>query len=187
MAEIDIIRSKVDTFSRVLESIPEIRYIGDPILRTPTVPVSVEEGVKTGHRLGYVLVRFRKIAGTGRGFAAPQLGENKSVFVTYVDNKLEIFINPVIVERSESTNFYRESCLSSGVMAADIERPDWIVMKWVDGEGKDREKKAEGFLARLWQHEEAHLRGVVNLDQSVPGGIEIATFDPLREQLRTSR
>lgn len=187
MTEINIIRSKVDTFSRVLESIPEIRYIGDPILRTPTVPVSVEEGVKIGHRLGYVLVRYRKIAGIGRGFAAPQIGENKSVFVTYVDNKLEIFINPVIVERSESTNYYREWCLSSGLMAADVKRSDWIVMKWTDVEGNERKEKVEGFLARLRQHEEDHLRGVVNLDICEYGGIQMATFDPLKEQLRTSR
>lgn len=69
-------------------------------------------------------------------------------------------------------------------MATDVERPEWVVMSWVDAEGDKHEEKVEGFLARLYQHEEAHLRGVVHLDEAVPQGIEFATFDPLKEELR---
>lgn len=187
MAEIDIIRGRVETFSRVLQEIPEVRYVGDPILRTPTIHATLEEGIEIGKTLGEVTIKYRKIAGYGRGFAAPQIGINKSVFVTYVGDKLQVFINPLILEKSQTTNFYKELCLSSGILSADVERPEWIVMKWTDEEGKEKQEKVDGILARLYQHEEAHLRGIVNLDESAPGGIEICTFDPLKEQLRTSR
>lgn len=184
---LEIIKERVATFNRVLNEIPEIKYVGDPILRQQTESVEVAEGVMIGDQLGKILLRYREIAGVGRGLAAPQIGLNKAVFVTFVENKLQTFINPVIVEKSPETNFYKELCLSSGIMAADVERPEWVVMKWTNVEGVTHEKKVEGFLARLYQHEESHLRGIVNLDEVTPQGIEFATFDPLKEQLRKNR
>jgi peptide deformylase len=181
------LKNKVRDFENTLEKFPEVRYAGDPILRSPTQEITLEEGLKIGQRLGEVLMRYRKEVGYGRGFAAPQIGENKSVFVTFVDEKIQIFINPKVIEKSIETNFYRELCLSSGMMAADTERSEWIVLEWMDELGQIRSEKFEGFLARLYQHEEAHLRGKLNLDEAVSGGIEFMLFDPLKEQLRKSR
>lgn len=130
---------------------------------------------------------YRKEVGYGRGFAAPQIGESKTVFVTFVDNELQVFINPKITAKSSETTFYRELCLSSGIMAVDTERPEWIVIEWTDVEGKRHKQRFEGFLARLYQHEEAHLRGRLNLDEAAEGGIEFALFDPLQEKLRKTR
>jgi len=152
VAEIDVIRNRVETWGKVLNQIPEVTYVGDPILRTPTLPVTFEEGLKIGNELGYHLVRYRKIAGYGRGFAAPQIGINKSVFTTFVDNKAEIFINPKITDISETTNFYRELCLSSGIYYADVERPDSIEMEWTDRDNKSQRQKFDGFLARLYHN-----------------------------------
>lgn len=181
------LKEKVRGFGLVLDKFPEVRYAGDPVLRQVAQEVSVEEGVEIGKRLGDVLMRYRKEVGYGRGFAAPQIGENKAVFVTFVDDKLTTFINPRITERSQETNFYRELCLSSGIMAVDAERPEWITMEWVDANGNKQSGKFDGFLARLYQHEEAHLRGKLNLDEASEGGIEFALFDPLKEELRKTR
>lgn len=178
------LKKRIATFNQILKELPEVRYLGDPILRQPAESVSVVEGKKIGEQLGAALKQYREIAGYGRGLAAPQIGIKKAVFVTFVDEEVQIFINPVITKKSSETNLYRELCLSAGVMAADVERPEWVVMSWVDAEGDKHEEKVEGFLARLYQHEEAHLRGVVHLDEAVPQGIEFATFDPLKEELR---
>jgi peptide deformylase len=184
---IKTIKERVSTFVRVLNEILEIRYVGDPILRKKTQTVEVAEGKTIGNKLGKVLLRYRKIAGIGRGLAAPQIGSDKSVFVTFVGDKLQTFINPQIIEKSSKTNFYRELCLSSGIMSADVRRPEWIVMEWTDIKGAKHKEKFEGFLARLYQHEEAHLRGIINLDEAAPQGIEFATFDPSKEPLRKTR
>lgn len=138
-------------------------------------------------KLENVLLKYREITGWGRGLAAPQIGENKSVFITYLDNQVAVFINPKIVEKSYSTNFYKELCMSTGVVAADVERPEWVIMEWVDENGVQKSEKFDGFKARLYQHEEAHLRGRLNLDDAVSGSIEFVTFDPLKEQLRDTR
>ncbi len=187
MAEIDIIRGRVETFSKVLNELPEVKYIGDPVLRTPSLPVEFEEGLEIGRKLGDILLHYRKIAGYGRGFAAPQIGINKSVFTTFVNDKIEIFINPKIINTSKTLNYYRELCLSSGIFYADVGRPDWIEIEWINDQNKLQRNKFDGFLARLYQHEEKHLQGILNLDQCEPGHIGIATFDPLKEHLRISR
>lgn len=184
---INVIKDRISIFTHVLNEIPEIRYVGDPVLRKQTKSIEITEGKLISDQLGKILLRYRKIAGIGRGLAAPQIGLNKAVFVTFVNNKLQTFINPKIVEKSKETNFYRELCLSSGIIVADVQRPESIIMKWTDEKGIKHEGKFEGFLARLYQHEEAHLRGIVNLDEAAPQGIEFATFDPLKEPLRKIR
>jgi peptide deformylase len=180
-------RELVQTFEVVLEKVPEIVYAGDPILRQPAAEASLEEGIAIAKRLEDVLMRFRALTGIGRGIAAPQIGESKKVFISYVDDTLQVFINPVVVERAEKTNFYRELCMSVGIVAVDVERPEWIVMEWTDVEGARQSQKFDGFLARMYQHEEAHLRGILNLDEAAEGGIEYATFDPLQEKLRDTQ
>lgn len=187
MKEADIIKSKVDVFSQVLQSLPDITYVGDTILRTPTEEVSLKEGIEIGKRLGRTIIEYRRIAGYGRGFAAPQIGLSKSVFATYVNEEVQIFINPKIIKASKTKNYYKELCLSSGILAADVARPEWITMQWFDEKGNRRQEKIDGFAARLYQHEEGHLRGEVNVDICEPNGIEICTFDPLQEKLRKTR
>ena len=172
-------------FSRVLDMFPEVRYVGDPVLRCIVQEVSLESGLVVGQRLGEVLLRYRNEVGYGRGFAAPQIGESKAVFVTFVDDELQTFINPRIIETSSETTYYRELCLSSGIMSADVKRPEWIVLEWVSSQGIQQRERFDGFLARLYQHEEAHLRGKLNLDEAIEGGIEFALFDPLKEELRS--
>ena len=181
------IKQKVKVFETVLDRVQQIRYAGDSVLRQTTSPATHEEGIKIGKRLESVLLKYREITGWGRGLAAPQIGESKSVFVTYLDNQFEVFINPKILEKSDKSNFYKELCMSAGIIATDVERPDWIVMEWVDEKGTTKSEKFDGFKARLYQHEEAHLRGRLNLDDAVSGGIEFVTFDPLKEQLRDTK
>ncbi len=120
----------------------------------------------------------------GVGLAAPQIGISKRVFVTFLDDKVQIYINPEIVRQSEKTNYCRELCLSSGIMSAGVERPESITMKWLDQNGEEHKQEFDGFLARLMQHEFDHLEGVVNLDKAVEGSIEMAIFNPLEEKLR---
>lgn len=190
MSDIDInkvLQNQTQVFARVLEEIPEIIYAGNPVLRQLTTEVSLDEGLEIAKKLEYVLTKYRSATGVGRGLAAPQIGNSKAVFITYVDDAIETYINPKITEKSDTKNFYKELCMSAGLAAADVERSEWIVLEWIDASGLKRQEKFEGFKARLLQHEEAHLRGRINLDDSAPGGIELITFDPLKEQLRKAR
>jgi len=147
----EIIIDKIKTFQRVLEEFPEIKYLGDPILRMKTETAGIKEGKQIGQRLGETLVRYRKLTGMGRGLAGPQIGLDKSVFVTFVDNNLQIYINPMITGRSNSSNYYRELCISSGIMGADVRRSEEITLEWTDENGNSHKQKFDGFMARLLQ------------------------------------
>lgn len=181
------IQARLLKFQELLNAFPEFRYIGDPILRTSTKVSGLKVGIQIGKQLGDTLIRYREITGFGRGLVAPQIGISKSVFVTYINNEVQIYINPKITWVSESFNFYRELCLSSGIISADVKRPDAITMEWTDYKGNSKQEKAEGTRARLWQHEYGHLVGVCNVDIAEPGSIEFAISDPLQEKLRDSR
>ena len=172
-------------FVKVAEEFPEIVFVGDHVLRERAEELELyKAGGEIGERLGEVLVRYREEFDVGRGLAAPQIGISKRVFVTFLDDKVQIYINPEIVRQSEKTNYCRELCLSSGIMSAGVERPESITMKWLDQNGEEHKQEFDGFLARLMQHEFDHLEGVVNLDKAVEGSIEMAIFNPLEEKLR---
>lgn len=180
------ILEKTKQFEDLLLEFPEFRYIGDPILRTPTQKVEVDEGVEIGKKLGAVLIKYRKFVGYGRGLAAPQIGIQKSVFVTYLDDQIQTYINPKIDNLSDEKNYYRELCLSCGFLWGDIKRPASITIQWTDENGHIQEKVAEGVLARLLQHEYDHLQGICNLDIAELGSIDFLITDPLQEKLRNA-
>lgn len=181
---IDTVKQLAKEFNKIVKEFPEILYLGHPILRTKTEEIDINKGNKIGKKLGKTLIKYREITGIGRGLAAPQIGISKKVFVTYLNNKIQIYINPKIIWQSKKINYYRELCLSSGITWADIERPESITMIWVDKNGNKQRKTFNGFLARLIQHEYDHLDGIVNLDKAILGTISLVTDDPLKEVLR---
>lgn len=172
-------------FDLILEKCPEIVFVGSPVLRQNTQETTLEEGLVITEKLKNILLTYRSIVGYGRGLAAPQIGLNKSVFVTYVNDEFQVYINPEITKRSDEYNLYREGCLSCGYMCADVKRAKSIVINYINENGKPETIEADGFLARLLQHEYDHLLGIVNIDIAETGTIEFMVNDPLKEQLRT--
>ncbi|KKU56856.1 hypothetical protein A3C34_00270 [Candidatus Amesbacteria bacterium RIFCSPHIGHO2_02_FULL_48_21] len=183
MNRIQVIK-RTKLFLEIAEKFPDFRYLGDSILRKKTKPATIKEGIKIGKRLVSILIEYRKTTGIGRGLAAPQINIPKSVFVTYLDNEVQIYINPKIISKSKKLNYFRELCLSCGTMWADIKRPDTISMQWKDKTGKTQIREFSGFVARLIQHEYDHLLGISNLDEAEAKTIEFVTSDPLQEKLR---
>ena len=180
----DIIKQKVVTFQKVMEVCPELVYVGEKCLRQVSKNTDLKEGLEIVEKLKKVLLSYRQITGAGRGVAAPQIGINKKVFVTYVGDEFQVFINPKVVKKSRAKNFYRETCMSSTMLRADVKRSKKITLSWIDENGKNQEKEFDGFLARLLQHEYYHLEGVVNLDLAEKGTIDFLTTNPLEEKLR---
>lgn len=181
------VASLVQKFQKVLNECPEIVFIGDPVLRCKTESVSADEKVRISEQLKKTLLRYREVTGIGRGLAAPQIGYSKSIFVTFVNDSLEVYANPQITFSSKEVNWYRESCISCGFLSADVARSREIKITYENEAGKQCEVKADGFLARLLQHEYDHLQGVINIDRAELGSIEFAIQDPLREVLREQK
>ncbi|MFZ2038684.1 MAG: peptide deformylase [Minisyncoccia bacterium] len=175
------------TFKEILDKCPELTFIGNPILRQRTDDVILEEGIKIASKLKKTLETYRDITGFGRGLAAPQIGESKSVFVTYVGEKFNTYINPRIIGNSSKLNYYRENCLSCGFVSVDVRRPISIIIEYTNEEGKLQKENLDSFSARLIQHEYDHLIGIVNVDKAEQNSIDFMINDPLKEILRDDK
>jgi len=147
-------------------SIKPLVILPDPVLRQLSKPVErVDEPL-------------RKLAGDmldtmyhapGIGLAAIQIGEPLRMLVIDLAKEDEpkapqIFINPEIVESSADRSVYEEGCLSIPDYYAEVERPAAVRVKFLDGDGIEREIEADGLLATCLQHEIDHLNGVLFID-----------------------
>ncbi len=133
----------------------------DPILRE-----KAKEVKNFNERLGKLLDDMAETmyAANGVGLAAPQVGISKRVLVVDIGEELMEIVNPEIVEKSGEQLEPPEGCLSIPGLLGYVRRANEIVIKGQDRNGKPIEIKAEGFLARAFQHEIDHLNGVLFID-----------------------
>lgn len=106
----------------------------------------------------------------GVGLAAPQIGENLSVFVIDTSTAKEeyrpmVFVNPKIVKKSGAINSY-EGCLSFPEAYTNVRRYKHVMVKALDRKGKPfiLEATDGDLLVRAIQHEFDHLEGVLFID-----------------------
>ncbi len=108
----------------------------------------------------------------GAGLAAPQIGVSKRVCVVKKftpdpgnpENELEtnfILINPEIISASETQDTGWEGCLSIPDTYGEVIRSKRIKVRSLDLNGGEFTLKADGFFARVVQHEIDHLNGIL--------------------------
>lgn len=104
--------------------------------------------------------------------AAVQIGElHKVVVVRYdMDNKKDksfvVLINPKIVQKSGKMVTDYEGCLSIKDIYGQVTRHDKVKVVAQDMEGREFRISADGFLARVLQHEIDHTNGTVFIDHT---------------------
>ena len=101
----------------------------------------------------------------GVGLAAPQIGVSQRIIVLDDGNGLLELINPEITHK-EGSQIGLEGCLSVPGYYGDVERFDKITVKAIDKHNKKVTIKAEGFLARILQHEIDHLAGHLFIEKA---------------------
>lgn len=111
----------------------------------------------------------------GVGLAAPQVNVSKRIIV--LDDQqgsgLIEMINPVIVKK-EGSQIGLEGCLSVPGYFGDVERYNKIEVHGITRHNKKFKMKAEGFLARIIQHEIDHLDGILFVEKLVdPNGLRV--------------
>lgn len=111
------------------------------------------------------------------GMAAPQIGENLTVFVTEPretptrpkdqTDELRIYINPTITYFSPKQIILFEGCGSvlNGQLFGPVKRPKIITIQAKNQQGKQFELTCDGILARVIQHEYDHLFGIEFLEK----------------------
>ncbi|MDM4766074.1 peptide deformylase [Pelomonas sp. SE-A7] len=150
-------------------AVREILKMGDPRLLRVAQPVK-EFGTPLLREL--VADLFDTMAAArGVGLAAPQIGVDLQLVIfgfqrneRYPDAQpvpQTILLNPVITPLGEELEEGWEGCLSVPGLRGVVARPNRIRYTGLDLEGQAIEREAEGFHARVVQHECDHLQGVL--------------------------
>ncbi len=80
------------------------------------------------------------------------------------DKTFSVFINPEIVKTEGELQEDFEGCLSVADVYGKVPRWSKIRMRALNENGQELRVKAEGFLARVLQHEVDHCNGLVFVD-----------------------
>ena len=151
--------------------------LGEPVIRA--VAKSVEDVASADIQEVVTDLIENMRASSLVGMAAPQIGKGVRIFVSeirstifrhkpeIVFDEVRVFINPVLVKKSEEIAIGYEGCGSvahSGLFAK-VPRPSAVTVQALDAAGKTFEFEADGLLARIIQHEIDHLDGKVFLDR----------------------
>lgn len=147
----------------------DILKAGDPVLQSCAQAVE-----NFGSKELYELVAFlfdQMDHHQGAGLAAPQVGEAKRVFVYGIENNPRypdakpiaktVLINPEIYYLSPEKEEAYEGCLSFPKLRGLVSRSSTLKYKAYTLEGKLIEREVFGFEARVIQHENDHLNGIL--------------------------
>jgi peptide deformylase len=103
------------------------------------------------------------------GLAATQLGVRLRMFAFRSDDgRIRIAVNPTI-ETSGALTEASEKCLSIRNVRASIIRPEHARMTYLDLDGTEHTISRSGLWARVLQHENDHLNGVLIIDHATDG------------------
>lgn len=142
-------------------------------LREVSSPFSAEEMEKFPKESIRKMLEIMATNG-GAGLAGPQVGLFKRIFIANFGENPEICINPRIVSQMP---FYEktaeEGCLSLPGRRFMISRPAIIRVRFVNDAGAVIERDLTDWAARVFQHENDHLDGIVASDR----GSEVFSLD----------
>ena len=104
----------------------------------------------------------------GVGLAAPQVGLKWRLFVTRDPEDSEkaiAWINPTLEVINPEVESAEEGCLSLPDILGSVRRPTGIKITGWNAQGEKAEMTSEAFIARVWQHENYHLDGILITDK----------------------
>ena len=150
-------------------AIREVLRMGHPVLREKAKPV--EKFGTPELRALLADMKETMAAKNGAGLAAPQIGVGQRVVIFGVDKNprypdaeevpFTVLVNPKLVMLTREVEEDWEGCLSVPGMRGVVPRYTKLRYSGFDIEGNPIEREAEGFHARVVQHECDHLDGIL--------------------------
>lgn len=158
--------------------------MGEPVLRQRARPLSNEEIALPETQQLITSMRETMRDAPGVGLAAPQVGlplqlaviedrpeYSKDIPADRLAERerqavpFQILINPVIVDQSPEEVEFFEGCLSLGGFTALVKRSRNVTVEYLDERGQPCRIEAQGWYARILQHEIDHLHGRLYIDR----------------------
>ncbi len=151
----------------------QIAQLGRPVLREPARPVADPADPAVQALIEDMLLTVAEADGVG--IAAPQVHEPLAIFIIasrpnprYPHAPAmapEAILNPEIVWSSDETEKGWEGCLSVPSLRGLVPRHRRIGVRYLTRTGELREEEFADFIARIFQHEFDHIRGLVFVDR----------------------
>lgn len=164
----------------------KVLSVKEPTLRQKSKPVK-----KLDKRIKRLIVDMKKTLRAqkdpeGIGLAAPQVGKNLRIFMMKPGEKIEVIINPEVIEKKnklkvsgrkgakespkskeklEHKEKIMEGCLSLPHFYGPLKRAELIKIRFLDDKGKEKVKTFKGLKAQIVQHEIDHLNGILFVDR----------------------
>ena len=151
-------------------SILKIARMGHPLLRTRARPLDAGE-IATPRIQRLIDDMFETMQDSqGIGLAGPQVHESIRLFVAGVDDEdgtmpPVVIINPEVTPVGYAVAEDWEGCLSIPDIRGQVSRAVDIRVRALDRHGRSISMTANGFPARVIQHETDHLDGVLFFDR----------------------
>src|SRR5687767_6414099 len=162
----------------------KIVQAGDPVLRKQSRPLTKDEIRSPSIQLLIELMRDTMREAPGVGLAAPQIGksiqlaviEDRADYLTHLsaDELAEhqraaipfhVIINPKLTFLDDSSAEFFEGCLSVTGYQAIVNRALNVRVKCLNEKGEKVTIDAQGWYARILQHEIDHLNGTLYIDR----------------------
>jgi peptide deformylase len=152
-------------------SILKVARMGHPVLRQRAHPLdkSALRQALTQKLIDDMIETMHEYHGVG--LAAPQVHEAIRVFVALLDeepgpdSEAVALINPEITPQGTATEEGWEGCLSVPDIRGMVPRYTGIIVKALDRDGRSIELALKNFPARIAQHENDHLDGILFFDR----------------------
>jgi len=162
----------------------KIVQAGDPVLRKQSRPLTKDEISSPSIQLLIDLMRNTMREAPGVGLAAPQIG--KSLQLAVIEDRAEyltrlsadelaetqraaipfhVIINPKLTILDKSSAKFFEGCLSVTGYQAIVDRALSVRVECLNERGEEITIKAQGWYARILQHEIDHLIGTLYIDR----------------------
>jgi peptide deformylase len=161
----------------------KIWQVGEAVLRQESRALSPEEIV--GHTIQELIALMQETMrdAPGVGLAAPQVGvpvqlvviEDRPEYIQRLTPKqveerkrypvdFHVLANPKLTIESDDSAEHFEGCLSLAGFTAIVPRATRVRVEYLDERAQPTVRVAEGWYARILQHEVDHLRGVLYVD-----------------------
>lgn len=162
----------------------EIVQVGDPVLRATAQKLTREELASAEIQQLIVDMRDTMRAAPGVGLAAPQIG--RSLQLAVIEDPPEyhakmtpaeraerernavpfhVIVNPVLTVLGDELVDHFEGCLSFAGFNMIVSRARRVRVEALDEHGEPFTREANGWYARILQHEIDHLNGIVCCDR----------------------
>jgi len=151
----------------------EVTELGDPVLRQVAKPVKDVLAPEIQELIDYMLATVKEEKGVG--LAAPQVGLSLRLFIVSPEgtqryphctvNESLVVINPEIKFLNKKTDIDWEGCLSIPGIRGKVPRNLSIQVSYINRLGENKTETYTDFTARIFQHENDHLDGIMFLDR----------------------